>query len=82
MRNYFLITLVTISIIIQPIDCFSTDLAGEQLQVQSVFSPIIDDIGHVYETQIRLEIALIILSALNKTGTPWHDINADLDFLV
>lgn len=53
--------------------------AKDTLQAQSMFKPIVDAVGAEYETQLRIETALILAMALKESSIPFQDINASLD---
>ncbi len=53
-------------------------LNGDELQVQSIFNPILSEIGNEHETQLRMETALILATALRYEET-YQDINITMD---
>ena len=53
--------------------------AKDTLQVQSLFKPMLEAAGAEYETQLRIETALILAMVLKDNSVPFQDINAALD---
>ncbi|MBF0216973.1 MAG: cobalamin-dependent protein [Candidatus Omnitrophica bacterium] len=84
-KNRSLSYLIIAALVLQPIaiassvDVHMCGATRGTLQVQSIFKPILDIIGYEYETQLRVEIAYILMGAWKDEARPWHDRNGELD---
>lgn len=62
-----------------PLEDIRRPAAGDDLQVQSMFKPLLEAAGSAYEAQIKLEFACIMTMALKSEPMPFQDINAEID---
>ena len=62
-----------------PLEDIRRPAAGDDLQVQSMFKPLLEAAGSVHEAQIKLEFACIMTMALKPETMPFQDINAEID---
>lgn len=53
--------------------------AKSDLQVQSIFRPLVEKVGRQNETQVRLELACIMSMALRIETMPFQDMNSEID---
>ena len=53
--------------------------SAENLQVQSLFSPVINVIGKAYKTQLRVETAMLLAMVLKNKEITYPSLNAEMN---